>query len=397
MSAPSSPPPGSVLEVASAEMINIGRRIIANTIAGTTDMAAETYFGDGSVFTDPARFEREREVIFRSMPHVIAWGGDLAEPGDIVARNVAGVPVVATRDSDGTLRAFLNSCTHRGMALCDGIDNSRRLTCPYHGWSFGLDGALVGIPQRDRFPGLDPVDSGLQPLPISEQKGLVLVGLRPDVVVDGYLDPLGDSYSWLGYDTYRSGAERHFNVDANWKLSIDLNVEAYHVPSLHRETLQPFLADHCAVDTFGPHCRMAVPFKGIEAMADVPEQDWPDRLDTIMVTCIFPSTVLVDHIGGGGSLHRISPGATPGQSVIHLIEGAPGPADDAHKKSCEEIMEANVAILSEEDYPATAACQRGYEAGSRRLVGGVGEPLIGHLHRHWDAALDGTPIQLTNS
>ena len=300
-------PMGMVLEMASAEMIKIGRRMISNTIAGTTDLADETYFGDGSVFTDPARFEREREVIFKSLPHVIAWGGDLAEPGDIVARDVAGVPVIVTRGDDGALSAFLNACAHRGMTLCDGTDNTRRLTCPYHGWSYGLDGTLVGLPHRDRFPGFDPADSGLQPLPVSEQKGLVLVGLRPDVVVDGYLDPLGDAYSWLGYDTYRSGADRTFNIDANWKLTIDLNVEAYHVPSLHRDTLMPFLADHCAVDTFGPHCRMAVPFKGIEAMAEVPEEQWPDRLDTVIVTCIFPSTVLVDHLGGGGSLHRTLP------------------------------------------------------------------------------------------
>ena len=74
---------------------------------------------------------------------------------------------------------------------------------------------------------------------------------------------------------------------------VDLNNEAYHVPSLHRESLLPFLSDHCTVDTFGPHSRMCVPFKGLETLADVPEADWPERLDTIMVTCIFPATVLM--------------------------------------------------------------------------------------------------------
>lgn len=373
--------------MASPQMTALGRRMIANTIAGTTDLGEGTYVGDGSVFTDPARFEREREILFRRTPQVIAWAGDVAEPGDVVARDVAGVPVVVTRGEDGRLRAFLNACSHRGMALCDGVDNRRRLTCPYHGWSYGLDGALRGIPQRDRFPGFDPEGAGLRPLPVAEQCGLVLVGLRSDVEVDGFLDPLGDEYSWLGYDRYRSGSERTFANAANWKLSIDLNVEAYHVPSLHRESLLPFLADHCAVDTFGPHCRMAVPFKGIEAMADVPEDLWPDRLDTIMVTCIFPATVMVDHPGGGGSLHRISPGRVPGQSTIHLIEGCPGVMDEAGRDLCASVMEANVTILGGEDYPATEACQRGDDAGSPFLIGGAGEPLIGHLHTMWDAAL----------
>jgi hypothetical protein len=145
------------------------------------------------------------------------------------------------------------------------------------------------------------------------------------------------------------------------------------------------------VDTFGPHGRMCVPFKGIEAMAEVPEAEWPDRLDTVMVTCIFPSTVLVDHMGGGGSLHRISPGDAPHESTIHLIEGAPGPAGDEHRATCDAVMEANVAILAGEDYPATEACQRGYDAGGGSLVGAAGEPLIGHLHRAWDAAIATSP------
>jgi len=368
-------------------MIALGRRLIANSIAGVTDLGEGTYIGDGSMFTDPARLEVEREILFRQTPQVIAWAGDLADPGDVVARDVAGVPVVVTRDEDGELHAFLNACTHRGMTLCDGVDTMRRLTCPYHGWSFGLDGALRGVPQRDRFPGFDLASAGLQPLPVSEQCGLIVVGLRPEVEVDGFLDPLGEEYSWLGYERYRSGSERTFHNATNWKLTVDLNVEAYHVPSLHRDSLLPFLADHCAVDTFGPHCRMAVPFKGIERMADVAEEEWPDRLDTIMVTCIFPATVMVDHVGGGGSLHRISPGRRPGESTVHLIEGSPGIRDADHLSSCEAVMEVNVDILSGEDYPATEACQRGYEGGSRPVVGGAGEPLIGHLHTTWDAAI----------
>ncbi len=376
---------------ASPQMIALGRRMIANTIGRTTDLGEGTFVGDGSIFTDPERLEIEREVLFRRTPQVIAWSGDVAEPGDIVARDVAGVPVVVTRGDNGELRAFLNACTHRGMPLCDGVDNTRRLTCPYHAWSYSLDGALRGLPQRDRFPGFDPAIAGLQPLPVTEQCGLVVVGLRPDVEVKGFLDPLGDEYSWLGYDRYRSGSDRTFHIAANWKLGIDLNVEAYHVPALHRESLMPFLADHCAVDTFGPHCRMTVPFKGIENLANIPEDEWPDRLDTIMVTCIFPSTVLIDHLGGGGSLHRISPGRRPAESTIQMTEGMPAVMDETNRAICESVMEVNVTILSGEDYPATEACQRGYEAGSRSLVGGAGEPLIGHMHRMWDCAIQSDP------
>jgi hypothetical protein len=221
---------------------------------------------------------------------------------------------------------------------------------------------------------------------VAVQAGLVVVGLRPDVEVDGFLDPLGDEYAWLGYERYRSGSERVLHKAANWKLMIDLNNEAYHVPSLHRESLLPFLSDNCAVDTFGPHSRMCVPFKGLEKLADVPEADWPERLDTIMVTCIYPATVLIDHMQGG-SMHRVSPGSQPGESTVHMIEGSPGTMDADARARCEEVMEVNLDILDREDYVATEACQRGYNGGARSLVGGVGESLIGHWHSTWDIAL----------
>lgn len=371
---------------ASKQMVQIGRRMIANIVADTTDMGGSTYLAEGSVFTDPDRFEWEREVLFRRTPQVMAWAGEVADVGDVVARDVAGVPVVVTRDHDGELHAFLNACSHRGMTLCNGVDNTRRLTCPYHGWNYDLRGRLVGLPNRERFPGLEIDQLGLSPLPVSVQKGLVVVGLRPDVAVDGFLDDLGDEYDWLGYDGYRSGSERLIHKNANWKLMIDLNNEAYHVPFLHRESLLPFLGDHCAVDTFGPHSRMCVPFKGLEMLADVPEIEWAERLNTIMVTCIFPATVLIDHMEGG-SMHRVSPGGRPGESLLHMIEGRPGTMDAAARNSCDEVMKVNLQILDQEDYVAVEACQRGFDGGARSLVGGVGESLIGHWHSTWDAAL----------
>jgi nitrite reductase/ring-hydroxylating ferredoxin subunit len=371
---------------ASRQMVEIGRRMIANIVNDTTDMRGSTFVGEGSVFTDPDNFEREREVLFRRTPQVMAWAGEVADPGDVVARDVAGVPVLVARDYDGEVRAFLNACSHRGMTLCDGVDNTRRLTCPYHGWNYDLQGNLVGLPNRDRFPELDIGRLGLSPLPVSVQKGLVVVGLRPDVVVDGFLDDLGDNYDWLGYDRYRAGSERRFEKKANWKLMIDLNNEAYHVPFLHRESLLPFLADHCTVDTFGPHSRMCVPFKGIERFADVPETEWPERLDTIMVSCIFPATVVIDHMSGG-SMHRVSPGARPGESRLHMIEASPGVMDAAASAACEDVMQVNLQILDQEDYVATEACQRGYDGGARSLVGGIGEALIGHWHSVWAAAV----------
>jgi len=370
----------------SPQLVALAHRLIANIGADTTDLGDHVYRGDGSIFTDPERFEAEREAFFRRTPQVVGWGGEVAEPGDVLARVVAGVPVLVTRDGDGALRAFLNACTHRGMGLCDGADNTRRLTCGYHGWTYDLAGRLVGLPHRERFPGLDTEALGLQPLPVDEQAGLVVVGLRPDVELAGFLEPLAADTAWMGYGHYRGAAQVTLRKRANWKLMVDVNIEAYHVPTLHRETLLPFLADHCAVDRWGPHTRLVVPFKGLEALADRPEAEWPDRLDAVMVTTLFPSTVLVDHMQGGSML-QIAPGDHVGETIVTITEARPGPVDDAVRTECEETMAINLSILDAEDFPAAESCQRGFEAGSRPVIGGVGESLIGHWHETWDAAL----------
>ena len=371
----------------SPQLIELAKRLIANIELDRTDLGDHVYRGDGSQFTDPARFAREREVLFRRSPQVFGWAGEVAEPGDILARVIAGVPVLVTRDEDGEVRAFLNACTHRGMSLCDGADRGRRLTCGYHGWTYDLGGRLVGLPHRERFPGLDPAIMGLVPLPVELQAGLVVVGLRPDVDVSGFLDPIAGPTGWMGYDTYRAGHRVDLVKQANWKLMVDVNVEAYHVPSLHRETLLPFLADHCAVDRWGPHTRLVVPFKGLETLADRPESEWPDRIDAVMVTTLFPSTVLVDHMEGGMML-QIAPGRHPGETTLAMIEARPGPVDEGTRARCEETMAINLSVLDVEDFPAAEACQRGYEAGARPVIGGVGESLIGHWHETWDAALE---------
>jgi carnitine monooxygenase subunit len=368
------------------QLVELGRRLIANIEGGHGDLGDHIYQGPGSTFTDPDRLAREQEILFRRTPQIVGWAGEVSEPGDVLARTIAGVPVLVTMDADETIRAFLNACTHRGMGLCEGPDRARRLTCGYHGWTYDLGGTLVGVPARDRFPGLDTDALGLQPLPIQAQAGLLVVGLRPDVELDGFLDPMATETKWLGYDAYRGAAEVSLTKQANWKLMVDVNIEAYHVPSLHRQSLLPFLSDNCAVDYYGPHTRMSVPFKGLERLAGIPESSWPDRLDAIMVTTIFPSTVLIDHMEGGSML-QIAPGRHPGESTITIIEARPGPLDDLRRERCEETMKVNLSILDQEDFPAAESCQRGYDGGAISVIGGQGEPLIGHWHELWDAAV----------
>src|SRR5262249_41457300 len=126
-------------------------------------------------YTSRERFARERERVLRRHPVAFCPSAALREPGAYVARETAGVPLVAIRRADGRVRAFRNACRHRGTQLVDGTGCERALVCRYHGWTYGLDGALRHVPHEHGFPGLDKRTRGLVPVATVEREGLVFV------------------------------------------------------------------------------------------------------------------------------------------------------------------------------------------------------------------------------
>jgi len=371
------------------EVLKVGHRLLDHLAAGTLDLSDAPMVTDGSCFTDPERFAKERQLLFRRTPQVMGWAGEVAAPGDFVARDVAGVPVLVTRDPDGELRAFLNACSHRGMPVGVGCGSARRFTCGYHGWSYDNGGQLVGIPSRDQFAGCDVAGLGLRPLPVTISAGLIVVGLEPDVEVEGYLDELEEPLGGFHYDRYRT-IEGVDPVDirprANWKLIVDVNVEGYHVPALHRDTIAGVVFNNGSVDTFGRHSRFCLPIIGFEQLADVPDDDWPERIPLVIVHTVFPSTVLIEH-EQGGSMIRISPGERPNESVVQFVEATHKPIDAAQIEMSKFTFQASVDVVLAEDFPGAELCQKGYDGGSPTLVAGTGEALIRHWHEVWDAAV----------
>ncbi|MFJ8737892.1 SRPBCC family protein [Embleya sp. NPDC127516] len=380
------------------DVVATGRRIIEHITHRTLDLGAAPAVLDGSCFTDPARHAREREVLFRRTPQVIGWAGEVAEPGDFIARDVDGVPVLVTRDRDGGLHAFLDACTHRGMRVSrdvpetegltgTGCGSAQRFRCGYHGWTFDDRGALTGLPGRPQFPGIDPERFGLRPLPVALSAGLVVVGLRPDVEVAGALDELEDAYAGFPYDRTRAVVSERFELACNWKLTVDVNVEAYHVPFLHTATINGIVLNHGIVDTWGPHTRFAVPIVGFEQLAEVPEESWPARLPMVNVQTVLPSTVLIESPLSTTML-RIYPGDRPNRSVVHMTEGTWEPPAEGSIAMARANHETNKRVLVTEDFPGAESCQRGFDAGLPTMVVGTGESAVAHWHRVWDGALD---------
>jgi len=204
-----------------------------------------------STFTNPAVLERERSDIFDRCWLYAGHESELRNPGDYITRKVGGRPLLLTIDANGQRHAFLNSCTHRGNAVCrERSGNARVFTCFYHAWSFNLEGSLVGLPGEDAYSAaFDKKKMGLKAVPrIESYRGMMFVSFDPDIVdlptylgearqyIDAMLDYGGDDVEIV------PGAQA-YSMRANWKLLVENSIDAYHVMSTHQRYFRQFLPD----------------------------------------------------------------------------------------------------------------------------------------------------------
>jgi phenylpropionate dioxygenase-like ring-hydroxylating dioxygenase large terminal subunit len=134
----------------------------------------------GWLYFDPEFFEAEKRAFLRAAPQVVCHESEIPEPGDWRSLEYLGESAIVIRGDDGVVRAFANVCRHRGSRLVDGPGGCAKvLTCPYHAWSYGRDGRLVGVPHRTEYPDLEPEKLGLVPLALETWHGFLFVTLEP--------------------------------------------------------------------------------------------------------------------------------------------------------------------------------------------------------------------------
>ncbi len=369
------------------EALELTRRVLKHFENDTLDIADDVWREPRSTYIAADRFEADVAML-RSVPHVIGWAGEVAAPGSYTTKDVMGVPVLVTRSKDGVLRAFVNGCAHRGAQVAAGCGRARMFNCPYHGWTYGLDGGLTGAPARKMFAGADLEQRGLIPLPSSEQSGLIVIGLSPDVDVSAALDGISIPLSDYGFDRNHHAETRRFDIACNWKLAVDVNFEGYHFPYVHADTLDPLASNNSVYDTFGRNIRWAFPFRDIVQYRDAPESDWPDQFFGTVVYGLFPSCVLIEAPGTSQML-RAYPGERPGETVLYLSIGAPKEITTDDERAWYKMgIDGAAQVLDGQDFPMAAACQRGLEAGVDHVVFGRNEPLLHYLAAVREQALE---------
>jgi len=198
----------------------------------------------GRWYTDPEVFAAEQAAIFESQWYCALRAADLAAPGQFRTVPVGRESVIVARDAGGALHAMLNVCRHRGARICTEDDGTvrRNFRCPYHGWTYGLDGRLVAAPNLADLPDVDRGQLGLRPVALREWLGYVWLCLADEPPpfetvtgqVAGRLGSL-EAIDRYGLDRLVLGRRIRYDVAANWKLLVENFMECYHCAAIHPE------------------------------------------------------------------------------------------------------------------------------------------------------------------
>jgi phenylpropionate dioxygenase-like ring-hydroxylating dioxygenase large terminal subunit len=219
------------------------------TYAGTRRPVREAETLPPAAYTSAEFYQREVERIFLREWNFMGRADHLREPGDYAAFEFAGVPLIIVRDRRGGLRAFSNSCRHRGTQLVEGEGHCKNFRCPYHSWVYDLDGALLAAPEMGETVAFDRSRYGLVPIKLETWGGFVFVNFDPQSSsLAEYLSDLPGHLSSYGLDDLVCVRRKEYELACNWKIFVENAMEEYHIATVHRATIQ----QNTAMDTHGP-------------------------------------------------------------------------------------------------------------------------------------------------
>jgi phenylpropionate dioxygenase-like ring-hydroxylating dioxygenase large terminal subunit len=328
-------------------------------------------------YTDPDFLELERRHVFESSWLFVAHAEQLPNPGDYLmleALDRMGHPLFLVRGHDGRVRAFYNACRHRGGPLVDGQSGSvqKNLVCKYHAWTYDLEGNLLGLPEAKNFPrNRKSTCPPLKQVDCDRWGPLVFVKIEPDgPSLREYLEPIATEIDSLLGDQSTSvhlADVRSLDIDCNWKLPGDGNIETYHVPYIHRNTAALGLDEQQTGQWLLPngHSRMLVRFKfEVPAKLPIPRFSGDTSLAELGVYSfhVFPNLSIVTGPPNAAFLISSFP-LDVGRSAYYTHFLSPVPRTDETAEQLDQSVDGNFGVLLE-DLAALAPAQKAMACGA---------------------------------
>jgi len=352
---------------------------------GTRRPVHEAHALPADCYADEAFFAEEQERVFATSWVCIGLHDELDAPGSAIVRTVGGRSVIVTRNADGDLRAFLNSCRHRGTQLLeDDCTLGSTIRCPYHRWGYDRDGVLVATPHfaDAGVDGFEPADYGLAPVRVATWQCLLVVCLSEDTPpVDEWFGDLGARLAGYRLEGWRSHLTQALDIEANWKLVSENFQEYYHLRWVHPELSKVSrVHDHYRFQGPGMYCgQTTTPVSSDERgdWAAMPPAEGLDHsnLASGRFIALFPNvllSILPNHVCVM-RLEPLSPGVTRETCTWLLPPSNPHVSDDDFATTHDFWLDING-----EDVEIVQRGQKGLAAGGYtpgRLSPRFEEPL----------------------
>jgi phenylpropionate dioxygenase-like ring-hydroxylating dioxygenase large terminal subunit len=323
-------------------------------------------------YTSPEFYQREVERIWRKTWNFIGSADQIRNYGDYFTLNFAGVPIIVLRDHDGKIRAFANTCRHRGSELLEGKGNCKLIVCPYHSWTYDLSGNLRGTPEMDKTLNFNKADYGLSSIAIDTWGNFLFINFdkNPEPLKQ-HLGDLPEKLAPYRLENMALARRKSFQMDCNWKLFVENAKESYHIGTVHRATINQYASAKAAgywvekatgdyVVTFAQHEGSMALLKGAKGFPTIESLEGRREAGGTYAPLIYPSTYLACTIDCAWYLemHPIS------ASKTYMVHGALFPRDRLDRPDFEEVAKNYYHrwdVTIEEDILASVRQQRGLE------------------------------------
>jgi phenylpropionate dioxygenase-like ring-hydroxylating dioxygenase large terminal subunit len=375
-------------------MVNLAERLIKLANEGHPE-ETDTYLEvPASQYTDPEVFANEVRGIFDRTPYVAGLSFDIKNPGDWIKIDEFGTPTIVTRNKAGEVKAFVNACRHRGAALVyDERGSSPGFTCPYHAWSYDLNGKLLGISCNSSFGDPDKSDLGLVPLDCTERHGIIFVAPKPGLKIDWdeFIGPeLDIELPHWGFDKVQGGKVAPIPLDGNWKLVLETFLESYHFNYAHKDNLAHYYNGNVnTVDMLGRHLRTCTSLNTIQTdLPGLPVEQWVPENYIHVKYVLFPGTVMIN-TPQVLEFYQIVPVSVDKSIVRHASYSRTDLTDPANAAMYERVWESAHTVVQKQDFPygvttAHAALKAG---GIPKLVFGKNEWALQIMHQQIKARM----------
>jgi phenylpropionate dioxygenase-like ring-hydroxylating dioxygenase large terminal subunit len=309
-----------------------------------------------TAYVDPMWYQVDRNQIISKSWQWVCHGEKLREPGSFVTIEIAGQPIAIVRDREGTLRAFYNVCKHRAHALLAGEGKIAKIMCPYHAWTYKLDGQLARAPHTEHLQNFDPRAIRLEPVQVEEFCGFVYVNLDPDA------SPLrsqsGDLETEIRHwapdiDSLTFAHRLSYDIKSNWKNVVDNFLECYHCPVAHKDFCTLVDMDTYKVTTHGIYSsHMADAGQNANSAYDTSNA----KVRTHAVWWLWPTTCLMRYPGRSSMIVLNIIPAGPDRTLETYDFFLETPEPDETEKAAINYLDT---VLQVEDIMLVESVQRG--------------------------------------